>query len=75
MKQTITSIFLLFTVLFVAGLYPAHAGDQAANTPLAVPVEPEFVFKPVMEGQEVVHDFVIKNDGKALLEIKNVKPG
>jgi hypothetical protein len=32
-----------------------------------------YVFEPVVEGQEVVHDFVIQNKGLALLQVQNVK--
>jgi hypothetical protein len=32
-----------------------------------------YEFAPVMEGQKVVHDFVVQNKGSALLEIQKVK--
>jgi hypothetical protein len=75
MKQAITTVFFLFAALLIAGFHPAHAVDEAAKTPLAVVAQPEFQFDPVVEGVEVVHDFVVKNDGKAPLEIINVRPG
>ena len=57
-------------VLFCAGVL--HAKD---DTPSAKAVQPQFQFTPVVEGQEVIHDFIIQNTGAALLEITNVKPG
>jgi len=32
-------------------------------------------FGQVTEGQVVSHDFIVHNQGNAVLEIKNVKPG
>jgi len=36
---------------------------------------PEFDAGDVWEGEDIVHPFIVKNTGKALLEIKNVKAG
>ena len=40
----------------------------------AVP-EKQFTFQPVVEGTEVLHDFVILNMGTDVLSILNVKTG
>jgi len=40
----------------------------------AVP-EMQFTFQPVVEGTEIVHDFVILNKGTDVLSILNVKTG
>jgi hypothetical protein len=34
-----------------------------------------FHFGEVVEGSVVTHDFIVKNTGSEILEIKNVKPG
>ena len=34
-----------------------------------------FEFKPVLDGTEVVHDFVIQNTGTATLEIEKIETG
>jgi hypothetical protein len=34
-----------------------------------------FEFNPVLEGTDVINDFIIKNKGTAPLEILNVEPG
>ena len=57
-------------VLFCVGVL--HAKDDA---PSVKAVQPQFQFTPVVEGQEVIHDFIIQNTGAAPLEITNVKPG
>lgn len=42
--------------------------------PIAVPVAPSFEFEPVLEGQHLTHDFIIKNQGDAPLNITGVRP-
>ncbi len=61
-------------VLMVAGACFGSAGG-APEAPLAVALEPIFQFKPVVDGQEVVHDFIIQNRGTAELEIERVQTG
>ena len=41
--------------------------------PLAHLAAPRYEFAPVLEGQEVTHDFVIQNRGSAALEIQKVR--
>lgn len=61
-------------VLMVAAACFGSAGG-ASEAPLAVALEPIFQFKPVVDGEEVVHDFVIQNRGTAELEIQRVQTG
>jgi len=37
--------------------------------------ETQFTFQPVVEGTEVVHDFLILNKGEEILSVLNVKTG
>jgi hypothetical protein len=46
----------------------------AAGKPKAVAVEPIKDAGTVAKGEKIVHDFVIKNEGDAVLEITNVHP-
>ena len=46
---------------------------MALKLPSAYMPSVNFVFGPVVEGEEVVHDFVIQNKGLALLQVQNVK--
>ena len=51
------------------------AEENEGAAPKIVAVQPEYTFDPVPEGTKVTHDFIIKNEGTATLEITNVKPG
>ena len=46
-----------------------------AGIPTLAVSEAEFNFGEVSEGKEYVHDFVIMNGGRGVLEIKKVTPG
>ena len=64
MKKYFAILIVLIAVL------PA----TAMAAPKAVPVEPVFQFVPVPEGQQLSHDFVIKNEGDTPLNILDVLP-
>lgn len=49
--------------------------SEPVAQPKAVFPDSIFEFEPVMEGQEVTHDFIVRNQGEAELLIKRVKPG
>jgi hypothetical protein len=63
-----TAILALFAVLLVATTLLAQTG-----TPKAVPVEPIKDVGIVPKGDKVVHDFLIRNEGDAPLQITDVK--
>jgi len=79
----------LFMFLGCFWLSGAHAAEPAGKTPQPKPAAPEaspgtpviqipeatFDFGEVLEGGEVVHDYKIKNTGKAELQIERVQPG
>lgn len=52
-----------------------HLVSEPVAHPKAVFPDNVFEFQPVMEGQEVMHDFIVRNQGEADLLIKRVKPG
>jgi hypothetical protein len=61
---------------------PSAAQSSAAHSPAASTAGPklaiaktEFDFGEVKAGEKLEHTFVLKNEGKANLEIKNVVPG
>ena len=68
---------LLLTTVFMLALFPAvwaAAGPEPqASSPQAVFMESSWKFNPVLEGEEVIHDFAVKNQGNAPLEILKVK--
>ncbi len=57
---------------------PAHSERVeilrvSLKQPLAFLPDARYQFEPVVEGQEVVHDFIVLNKGSAPLEIQTVK--
>lgn len=64
-----TQLSTAFAVAFLLAALPAVAGE-----PKAIPVEPIKSFDQVARGELLVHDFLIKNEGDAPLEITNVHP-
>ncbi len=67
MKYLKFIIISAFLVIFAGPAY-VWAG------PVAVPVAPFFEFEPVLEGQSLTHDFIIKNQGDTPLNITSVRP-
>lgn len=67
MKQ----IKLISTVLLL--MLTAWAVNAFAG-PKAVFVQPSFDFKAVSEGTHLTHDFIVKNEGDAPLNITKVQP-
>jgi hypothetical protein len=65
-----TGIFI-FLISLSSILYAAET-DQAP-TPLAVMPETSFEFPPAVEGDVIIHDFIIQNKGGAVLNVLNVK--
>jgi len=51
------------------------ASEAIAGIPILAVPQAEFNFGEVSEGKEYVHDFVIMNGGRGVLEIKKVTPG
>jgi hypothetical protein len=69
-------LFALF--FFVASGKVSRAGTKDAKVkegPSLVIAQPTFEAGKVLEGDEVVHTFIVQNKGSEDLVIKNVKPG
>jgi hypothetical protein len=69
----------ILTVL-AAALLPAlfaavSAGAQDASGPSAFFPQNQYEFSQVLDGDKVVHDFVIQNRGTATLNVERVKTG
>ena len=75
MTKRFFSIVYLILFICVAGFYPVAVTGQPSQSPKASTVEQEFQFQPVVEGEKVSHDFLIRNTGAGVLKIKNVKLG
>ena len=61
-------------VVFLAAAALA-AGPAAEGAPSADLPERHFSFEPVVDGTEVVHNFVLYNKGSASLKIQKVRTG
>ncbi len=53
----------------------ATATESSPKVPQAFLPERVFEFQPVLEGTQVVHEFVLKNKGEAPLNILQIKSG
>lgn len=69
----------VFGILSLACLLLAPALASASEVPVKAPQvflpETLFEFQAVLEGTQVVHEFVLKNRGEAPLNILQVKSG
>jgi hypothetical protein len=74
MKITCYAKWLLLICLVS---FPAvSCAEDKASPPMSYAVpEKQFTFQPVVDGTEIVHDFVIQNKGADELSILNVKTG
>lgn len=72
----LNAYFKWFLVLCLVVLPIASGAEDKVdeNLSYAVP-EKQFTFQPVVEGTEIVHDFVILNKGTEELSVLNVKTG
>lgn len=66
---------LLFALIFLAPNFGHAAAADQRSGPKAYLPENVYEFPPILEGLEVVHDFVIHNKGDEPLNIQNVKSG
>jgi len=66
------SIAIIFglTLSAAAGLGAQDDAEPAAFFPQTL-----YEFSPVLDGEKVVHEFVVQNKGKATLNIERVKTG
>jgi hypothetical protein len=70
------SYFKCFLMICLVALPFASGAEDKANENLSYALpETQFTFQPVVEGAEVVHDFVILNKGPDVLSVLNVKTG
>lgn len=72
MKLKVTMAALCCLILFAIH---SDAENITRENPVAFLPEQIFEFEPVIEGNIVIHDFIIQNKGTALLVIHKVKTG
>lgn len=72
--KTFSFFALAFCILFFTNTSFGTEGN-ATNSPSAFFPESRFEFKPVVDGVDVTHSFMVKNKGTVPLEIEKVKTG
>jgi len=73
MKYRFKVAFL--SLILLVGLSVVSYGEVEEGQAKAVISKNVFEFEPVLDGAEVIHDFVIQNTGKAALEIEKIETG
>lgn len=70
-----TRFFIAFFICcFVSGAAVCRgANDPAPDTPSARTAQSRYLFGSVLEGKEILHDFIIENKGTADLKIEKVR--
>lgn len=73
MKMKRIIIPALFGIIYFASIC---AGEETADCfPSAFLREQTYAFESVVEGSEVIHNFILQNKGNETLFIENVKAG
>jgi hypothetical protein len=69
--------YVKLLLLICIVVFPAASGadGKVDESPVYLVPEAQFTFEPVVDGAEVVHDFIILNKGAEPLSIINVKTG
>ncbi|UCD89168.1 MAG: DUF1573 domain-containing protein [Desulfobacterales bacterium] len=66
----------MFALCFLFFTNTSSATENSAlNSPSAFFPESRFEFKPVVDGADVTHSFVVKNKGASPLKIEKVRTG
>ena len=75
MHKSAASRWAMMGIASAAALVVMACAAWSAEGPRVVYPETRFVFPAVIEGNPVVHAFVVQNHGDATLDIKNVRTG
>jgi hypothetical protein len=65
----------MLILLMASGTLCFGAAEEAKDVPVAFAPEAEYKFTSALDGDEVVHDFIILNKGTAELKIERVQTG
>ncbi len=64
--------FLTCAILLIASSAWTKIAAETDKSPVINIQEPVYTFEEVLEGQKVVHDYIVKNTGDAILKIVKV---
>ncbi len=73
LKTFFVLAFPLCILFFATGSF--CTGNKAIETPSVLFPAKRYMFAPVLDGSEIIHDYVVQNKGAATLEIERVKTG
>jgi len=75
MKLKILAVFLTVFCIVCFKTVGYGGSNQAHPSPSIIIPESRYTFQPVLDGTEIIHDFVIQNKGAGPLEIEKVRTG
>ncbi len=75
MNSNFRSIVLKTGLIGMVLCFLAASAAAEQTAPKAVAPTESYQFGTVLEGNDVIHDFVIQNTGDAPLDIENVRTG
>mgnify|MGYP006284944315 CR=1 FL=1 len=75
MKMSNQSVFFKISLISLLVCFLAASAIAEQTGPKAVAPTEGYDFGTVLEGNDVLHDFVIQNKGDAPLDIKDVRTG
>jgi len=75
MKMSNRSVFFKISLISLLVCFLALSAIAEQTGPKAVAPTESYDFGTVLEGNDVLHDFVIQNKGDAPLDIKDVRTG
>jgi len=71
-KRSLLIVIAGCMLFFAAGASSFGAGQKDAESPSAYFPERYYKFKQVVDGAEIMHDFILQNKGDATLKINKV---
>ncbi|MBC2704762.1 MAG: hypothetical protein HGJ91_09505 [Desulfobacula sp.] len=67
--------FILILLLLFTGVAISADEIPSQKNPVAFLPEYVFQFKPVVEGDKTIHDFIVQNNGSSALKIGKIESG
>ena len=70
-KRILPLVLACSLIFFVTGF--CRAGQENPGAPVAFFPEKNYMFDPVVDGTEIIHDYIVQNKGSATLLVEKVK--
>jgi hypothetical protein len=72
LKRSLLIVIAGCMLFFAAGANSFGAGQKDPESPSVYFPERHYTFKQVVDGTEIMHDFILQNKGNATLKINKV---